>query len=575
MPTLLKICCFAGLFTCALSSHAGDIRVVIEGLEKPLAENVRASLRWQGLDSDQVSAAYLQKRLQQSEAQVRQALEPFGYYHAQITSQLQQQDSQWTAHYTVTAGSVTRVKALDIALKGAAASDPKLKTAATSFPLQVGDALDHQQYESGKAALSKQLNSLGYLDAELTEAVVAVNKAAQTADIRLHWSSGPAYRFGRLSSETQYIDDRLIQRWAGFETGQRFSYEKLLAFQRRLDSSGYFQSSEVAITTQPQQGLADISVITEPAAQKLYRTSLGYGTDTGARAQLGFEQRWLNRFGHSLRSGIRLAEREQSYSVSYQVPALRGRADSYHYGWQRRDQQLPEYDSRSDRLSATQLSNTRSWQILWGINIERDQFTVAGQRQSEQLWYIENQWSKFRSNEPVYPNHATSLLVNGRVGAGFDSEQQYFSRLYVQQLWVRPASWPGRITVRAAAGALWSDSFDKLPPQHRFYSGGDRSVRGYAYQSLSPTDASNNRIGGRYLAELSAELDYRFSEQWAGAVFTDAGQAFNISDTDIAVGVGIGARFITSLLVVRMDLANAINQESRSWRLHLTLGTDF
>jgi translocation and assembly module TamA len=575
MPSFLKNCCFALLFACAFNSHAAAIGLEIEGLSKPLTDNVRASLDWHTLDSGKVSSAYLQRRLQKSEATVAKALEPFGYYHPEITSQLKQDGEQWLAFYQITPGPITRVKQLNIQLAGAAANDPAFSQAQQTFPLQAGDALSHQRYESGKANISKKLTAQGYLDASLKTARIAVNKSRREADIALHWQSGPAYRFGELSSSTEHIDARLIQRWAKFNSGERFSYEKLLAFQQRLDSSGYFQHSEIAIDTQPSDGTADISVITEPAAKRLYRASLGYGTDTGARAQLGFEQRWLNRFGHSLRSGIRLAEREQSYSLSYQVPALRGRADSYHYGWQRRDQQLPEYDSRSDRFSASQLSNTRSWQILWGINIESDQFTVANQRQSEQLWYLENQWSKYRSDKPVYPSRANSLIINGRVGAGFDSEQKYFSRLHLQQQWIRPAPWPGRVILRGAAGALWSDSFDRLPPQHRFYSGGDRSVRGYAYQSLSPTDGSNQRIGGRYLAELSGELDYRFNENWAAAFFVDAGQAFNFSDTDLAIGTGLGARFITSLLVVRIDVANAINQENKPWRLHLTLGTDF
>lgn len=553
--------------------------VEINGIEDPLKKNARLNLDWKKINVDELSEAYLGQRLTKSEALIHQALQPFGYYNATVESRLEKQKDRWKAVYTVDAGPATTIRKLDISFSGEGESDPTLAKRVEQFPLASGARFVHSQYEAGKAAINKQLSTRGYLDAALKTAQVRVLKKQNAADIKLAWETGRAYKFGVLTTDAEHIDARLLERWANFTSGDRFNYSTLLEFQNRLDSSGFFQSSEIAVDTQPDTGLANINVETEPAAKRLYRASLGYGTDTGARTQLGFEQRWLNRFGHSLRSGARIAEREQSYSVTYHVPALKGRADSYNYGWQRRDQQLPEYDTRSDRFSAVQLSNTEKWQIQWGINLERDTFTIGDTRQNDTLWYLENQWSRYNSSQPVYPDHADSLIINGRLGAGFDSEQKYFTRLHVQRLWIRPAPWPGRVLVRGAAGALWSDTFDKLPPQHRFYSGGDRNVRGYDYQSLSPIDENNDRIGGRFLVEISGELDYRLSESWALASFVDGGQAHSgdstTSNTDLAVGTGIGVRFITSLLVIRMDIANAISEDDKPWRLHLTLGTDF
>ena len=41
-----------------------------------------------------------------------------------------------------------------------------------------------------------------------------------------------------------------------------------------------------------------------------------------------------------------------------------------------------------------------------------------------------------------------------------------------------------------------------------------RSVRGYKYQTLGPTDDSGNNTGGRYLLTGSAEVDYLFWKKW-------------------------------------------------------------
>ena len=40
----------------------------------------------------------------------------------------------------------------------------------------------------------------------------------------------------------------------------------------------------------------------------------------------------------------------------------------------------------------------------------------------------------------------------------------------------------------------------------RFFAGGDQSVRGYEYQTLSPENDRGDRIGGRYMVALSLHL---------------------------------------------------------------------
>lgn len=569
----------AGLWS---SASWAAIKVEVQGLPKPLEKNVRANLNWQNINPESLSSAYLQQRLMASEQQVAEALQPFGYYQAKISSELlsdQPKSGDWLSRYQIDLGPPTVVNALNIHLTEPPTNSPALAELAKQFPLQPGQRLIHSQYEQGKTTLSSRLNQLGYLDAELTQAEVAVSRQRNSADITLRWNTGPAYRFGELAINAPEIEPRLLRRWAEFSTGDAFDYAKLLSFQRKLNNSGFFAFSQIEINRVAETATADIVVNTAPAAKRLYKASFGYGTDTGARAQLGFEQRWLNRYGHSLLADLRLAEREQSYSMAYRIPALRGRADSYTISWQQRDQQLPEYDSRSSRFSVTELSHTRQWQIQHSANVELDDFVIGSTRTNDTLWYLETHWSRFSSNRPVFPNQAQSLTLNARLGSGFDQAQQYLARLQLQYLKVLPAPWDGRVLLRATAGALTVDNFDQLAPQHRFYAGGDRSVRGYRYQSLAPTNSSGDKIGGHYLAELSLETDYRFANNWAVAGFIDAGQAFsdtNRSDnSDIAVGTGLGLRFITTLLLVRLDVANGITESGQPWRLHLSLGTDF
>jgi translocation and assembly module TamA len=134
----------------------------------------------------------------------------------------------------------------------------------------------------------------------------------------------------------------------------------------------------------------------------------------------------------------------------------------------------------------------------------------------------------------------------------------------------------GRLITRAEVGITVIDEFDTLPASVRFYAGGDTSVRGYAYNSLGPTDPQGEVIGGENLLVGSVELDQRVSTEWSVAAFIDSGNAYDEFNTfDTATGVGIGVRWFSPLGPIRVDLAFPLaNDAPDDYRIHITLGPD-
>ena len=55
-----------------------------------------------------------------------------------------------------------------------------------------------------------------------------------------------------------------------------------------------------------------------------------------------------------------------------------------------------------------------------------------------------------------------------------------------------------RVLARVEIGGVATDKYSAIPPSLRFFAGGDQSVRGYDYQSLSPRDSQRNRVGGPF-----------------------------------------------------------------------------
>jgi translocation and assembly module TamA len=118
--------------------------------------------------------------------------------------------------------------------------------------------------------------------------------------------------------------------------------------------------------------------------------------------------------------------------------------------------------------------------------------------------------------------------------------------------------------------------FDALPPDLRFFAGGDRSIRGFDYQNIGEVNANGLIIGGEYLAVASGEYEYYFTEDWGAAVFVDLGDAFK-DHFSLNVGAGVGLRWKSPLGPIRVDVGFPVETElplQNSWRLHVLLGPD-
>ena len=159
-----------------------------------------------------------------------------------------------------------------------------------------------------------------------------------------------------------------------------------------------------------------------------------------------------------------------------------------------------------------------------------------------------------------------------------------FTQLYLSSRW--NAIWRDRwkFLLRGEVGYTNADVFERfveaegrqirlsvteLPYLYRFKTGGSQSVRGYGFEDLS-----NNNIGSNNIITASAELEYRFLDDWSAAVFMDVGNAFNEWDTmKLKKGVGVGIRWYSIAGPIRLDFANALDEPGKPWRIHFTIGT--
>jgi translocation and assembly module TamA len=133
-----------------------------------------------------------------------------------------------------------------------------------------------------------------------------------------------------------------------------------------------------------------------------------------------------------------------------------------------------------------------------------------------------------------------------------------------------------RLIARGEIGRIDADDFDQLPPELRFFSGGDRSIRGFGFEEIGSRNAAGDVIGGDHLVEASLEVERYWRKNLGAAVFVDAGDAFLGDDFSLHVGAGAGLRWKSPVGVLRLDLAYPVKSvDSSSWQIHFNIGPDF
>ena len=136
-----------------------------------------------------------------------------------------------------------------------------------------------------------------------------------------------------------------------------------------------------------------------------------------------------------------------------------------------------------------------------------------------------------------------------------------------------------RLIVRGEAGSTFAGEVVDIPPTLRFYAGGDRSVRGYAWREIGPRiPAAPGRtayaLGARNALVGSVEFEQYFDDTWGMAVFADSGSAFDDTPDRFRTGVGVGLRWRSPVGPLRLDVARGLDDPDASFTLHLNLGAD-
>ncbi len=304
---------------------------------------------------------------------------------------------------------------------------------------------------------------------------------------------------------------------------------------------------------------------------------LGFSTDVGPRVKANWTRHWVNPQGHSYGWEAEVSAPRQNVGLWYDVPLDPPLTDKIRYAGGYQYEELAGTDSLSKLLTVGPEWHSKlpsGWQRVVSLKWQREEYRLGDDAGLSTLLMPGLSYSYLRSDNRIDPHNGYRLQFDTKVakeGLGSDNNLLYGTAMVKGLTTVFDKH---RLLARAQIGGSATNGYKSIPPSLRFFAGGDQSVRGYDYQSLSPENAEGDRIGGRYMVAGSLEYQYSIAEKWRVATFIDQGNSFNSLELpSLKTGVGVGVRWVSPVGPIRLDLAHAMDDDG-GIRLHFSMGPE-
>ncbi|AIN58208.1 autotransporter assembly complex protein TamA [Pseudomonas soli] len=570
-----------GLLLLAASSMAwaqSELLVRVKPANKALKSNIEGYIGSLG-DRDEEA---LQRFSRGAEEQARKAAQALGYYQARVETEVKapaEKDKPPQLIIQVEPGEPIRLRNVTVRIEGPA-SELRVFRIPDSKALRPGEQLNHGTYEDAKRLIQNQASRYGFFAGRFERQRLAVDPQAGVADIELVYQSGPRYRLGAVSfGGDAPLDNDLLQRMVGFKPGTPYDSELIAELNNDLQSSGYFDS--VRVDAAPTAAVGEdipVDVHLDSRKPRTLGLGLGFSTDVGPRGKANWTRHWVNPQGHSYGWETELSAPRQNVGLWYDIPLDPPLTDKLRFAGGYQNEEISGTDTLSKLLTVGPEWHSKlpsGWQRVISLKYQREEYRLGDDSGLSNLLMPGVSFSYLRSDNRIDPHNGYRLqfdLQAAKEGLGSDTNLIHGNVLLKG---LTTLGQNHRFLGRVQFGGSATNGYQQnIPPSLRFFAGGDQSVRGYDYQSLSPKNNQGDRIGGRYLVAGSAEYQYSIAEKWRLATFIDQGNSFNSLELpSLKTGVGIGVRWVSPVGPLRLDLARALDDDG-GFRLHFSMGPE-
>ncbi len=440
--------------------------------------------------------------------------------------------------------------------------------------------------------ITKYMVEKGYAYSYI-EPIIKVDTFLNQASINWDLSPGPPCVFGDITIEgNERTPTQLIYRQLTFSKGEQYSRVKLNRSQQQVYQLGTFRIASLkAQLSLDEKDTIPVHINIKEAPIISTRFGVGYGREDRFRTFVNLQ--FLNFTGGARRlnlfakhSGLEPYRIEATLtqpaafspnSVLALSPYIK-RIKEPGFNLLNYGANLTLMQKINDQLSA-------SFDVYYQkVNLDTASIAIFDKDVEPLKTYSKNGISTgfiYDSSTPRFnPNIGWTLAFNSRFNNFIFPGNYPFIKLQLEIKNYLPLfdfCTLGSKTKIGTINYIRKGSF--IPVEERFFSGGSRSVRGWARQQLGPKDQDNIPMGGNYIFELSIEPRVKIIGPLSWVIFFDAGNVWQkkdeISANKIRFSAGSGIRFETPIGPIGIDVARPVWDDSSHWQFHLNIGHAF
>lgn len=577
MPRFIRLAILL-IALCAQTAQA-KIEIDIPGVTEAVENNVRAFLSLtRYADREDITAETMSRLQRRIVSETREALQPLGYYDPEVTYQVAQENELWRVTIKVTPGRPVRLSEVSVDAIGPGADARVVRELTAADALKPGLRLNHGTYERVKADLLRAARNAGYLDARLAKNELVIDRAERRANVVIEIDTGPRYSYGEIGIAQDVINDDSMRRLLRMQQGDPYTLDSLLRTQYVLDDSQYFSTVDIESGDADRETLTvPVMVSAEPNRKHRFGASLGYGTDTEIRGRFTWDNRRVNRRGHRFKVELLGSALVTELTARYAIPVMDIALEKLEFTGTLNEEELGDTLSERVEIGAGLTEVLGRWQRVLFLRLSNEKSTEPNEPSRTDSYLIPGiSYSTLPSYVVGGRARPYFLYAEVRGSPSTLGSDASFLQLRMQGDYVYDIAELWQLRLRAEIGASRVADFSELPVSQRFFAGGERSVRGFGVNELSPQDEDGNSIGGRHLATGTVELVRDLPRNFGVAAFYDIGNAFeSFGDPNFEYSVGLGVRFNIAVASFGVDVAQPLSESGRNPRLHLYISTQF
>ena len=473
-----------------------------------------------------------------------------------------------------------------------------LSAAVEEMTLQTDEIFSRRLVNEAVNTMSKKLGDAGYARAQV-RAVPEINDETQTVDVTLVVTPGPLVYVRRVefrgNADTSDVVLRREIPQLEASVSSAAAIEKGRINLQRLGFFSLVRASTRPVPDQPDQ--VDVVYEVKEQASGSLSASVGFSQGEGVLLGAAVSQKNFLGSGNALSFSLQgsSSTKQARFSFTdpyYTIDGVSRGVDLYFAQTDFDDTGTADYSTDETGLGLTfgyPVSNESRISTSFAVQNTNLDAKASGSRAS----YIDT----FFTSEGLNSSATAADFVEYKVGAAYSfdtlnkaflptdgtrhrlsfdlsipgSDLEYYTASYLGETYI-PVLEQEDVSLKFKTRLGYGDGVGDsqgLPFLKNFFAGGIRTVRGYTYNSLGPTDSNGEQIGGNVLITGTAALQFpmpgiKETDQARLSLFGDAGQVYadNAELGDLRYSAGLALAWMTPIGPLSFTYASALNSKS-------------